>query len=105
NRYSKKKIRQKSLHCFNELVINAIEHGSNNEIKKKILVKIVFDINSIHFTIKDEGMGFNWKDYKKNNFKKLNNRQRGMGLFLVNYFSSYLNFNEKGNEVMCGISC
>ena len=90
-RYSNEIFYRKLLQCFNELITNAIEHGNKNDNNKKISVRIIFDIDSINFSVCDEGVGFDWKSrFKKNDLENSNKKLRGRGLFLVNYFSNSL---------------
>ncbi|MCK4798588.1 MAG: serine/threonine-protein phosphatase, partial [Spirochaetes bacterium] len=105
NRYSNEIFYGKSLQCFNELITNAIEHGNKNDKNKKISVRIIFDIDFVNFSVCDEGDGFDWKSCcKKNDLENSNSELRGRGLFLVNYFSNSLYFNQKGNEIGCVVS-
>ncbi|MBI9072404.1 MAG: ATP-binding protein [Melioribacteraceae bacterium] len=82
-----------------ELLINAIEHGSKNQIEKEVKCDVeLVDKTRIRIKVKDSGMGFDFKsiDYKIPNNP---NQQRNRGLALVNAMADDLIFNDKGNMV------
>lgn len=110
-----------------ELFMNAIEHGncsiSYNE-KTEFLAKDgnIFDLISkknknpliesrrvfLHyritpdqssFTIRDEGEGFDWRNYHTSVGEKGLTEQHGRGILMARHFLKDLHYNEKGNEV------
>jgi len=81
---------------------NAMIHGNKNNPEKTITVAYEKTSTGVSFSVKDEGMGFNYKsipdvtdDGKEKTFP-------GRGLFLIKTLSDHINFNEKGNEIRMG---
>lgn len=107
-----------------ELLINAIEHGNckisydektqwleknrdimelireKNKIQhvktRKVFLTYTISQNKSHFTIRDEGDGFDWKARLA---KKAEPGLHGMGMKMANLYVQNLTYNEKGNEV------
>ncbi|MCS5708017.1 ATP-binding protein [Candidatus Berkiella cookevillensis] len=113
---------------LNELFMNAIEHGNlgiTYEEKKNILtknkwlntvheklfltenrnkkVKVIFEktLDAITIFIKDNGKGFNWKDFLSHH-NTLNYNGRGI-MIARQYAFDEVDYNNQGNEVTCRI--
>jgi anti-sigma regulatory factor (Ser/Thr protein kinase) len=110
-----------------ELLVNAIEHGNCNisyeeksrhleaggdpmelirqknedpEIaKKRVYLTYKIRPHESSFTIRDEGEGFDWKNYKTETGEAGLSEQHGRGIFMASHFLSDLSYNNKGNEV------
>jgi len=108
-----------------ELLINAIEHGNckigfeektswlekNGDIMdlireknrdsavkaKKVFFSYTINPDGSHFTIRDEGEGFDWKTHLST--KTDSPGLHGMGVKMANLYVRNLAYNEKGNEV------
>ena len=88
-----------SLH---EAFQNAMIHGNQNDPKKSIIVDFEKSATGISFTVKDEGMGF---DFGKIPDIKDDGKEKtfpGRGLFLIKSLSDNVVFNEIGNEIQIG---
>ncbi|MBB6479206.1 cyclic nucleotide-binding domain-containing protein [Spirochaeta isovalerica] len=110
-----------------ELFMNAIEHGNCSisfEEKSRYLEKEgnIFDLINqknqdpeignrkvvVHyritpdgssFTIRDEGKGFDWRNYRSTTGEAGLDEQHGRGILMAMHYLKDLKFNDKGNEV------
>ncbi|MBI2790511.1 MAG: ATP-binding protein [Gammaproteobacteria bacterium] len=116
---------------INEIFINAIEHGNlgiscelksylkkrnqweqeiHNRLGKEenrskfVNVKFELNPNSLSITVKDQGCGFDWKNFCKPN--KINShKQHGRGILMAKeYCFDSMEFSQKGHEVRCMIA-
>lgn len=85
--------------CIDELLNNALIHGSDLDETKKIFVKIVFDHEKLTLSVEDEGDGFDYKNLLTGFAENSQTLPTKRGLFIVNYLMDELSFNEKGNRV------
>ena len=111
-----------------EMLLNALEHGNCNinydektqwlesghdilELisernkdpaiaAKKIILSYDIDVNETHFSIKDEGDGFDWQDMLQRDIEP---NLHGMGIKMTESMVKSLAYNEKGNEVFFSI--
>ena len=87
---------------FQEIVINAIEHGNNLEFEKEVLITVKVTANYLEITVKDQGAGFNWQQ-KKQKDSKLEDifvaTERGRGIILAQKAYDEVWYNSPGNEV------
>ncbi|MCK8825732.1 response regulator [Fuchsiella alkaliacetigena] len=94
-----------SLICigFEEMVINAIEHGNQLDKSKKVDIRVEVTEQYIKATIEDEGTGFDWTEKAtqvldvERDFDGL--EERGRGIKMTNKLYDELWYNEKGNQV------
>lgn len=112
---------------FVELMVNAVEHGNlgidcesksqwllegnyqdhlyflqtqEENREKQVLVELERDQNSIAVTIRDQGNGFNWKNYL--NFKpEQATSPNGRGIYIASKMFSTLEFLDEGRAVRC----
>lgn len=112
-----------------EMLLNALEHGNcciNYEDKtkwlesgrdmleliaeknkdpeiaaRKILISYEACSDETHFSIKDEGVGFNWREMLK---KDIEPNLHGMGIKMTEKMVKSLTYNEAGNEVFFSVS-
>ncbi len=115
-----------------EMFLNAVEHGNcgisydektkwlesgkgiGSLIEAKVKVPdiqkrtIAFEYsiskNTSHFTIADQGQGFDWESYLKKLAPENITELHGRGIFMTRYVSDKLNYNKKGNEVSFDIN-
>ena len=85
---------------LNELILNAVIHGNNQDITK--MVDIILEIkndNIIEATISDEGDGYNYKEVmvKYNDTSLLD--ESGRGMLIVSSLIDNISFNDRGNIV------
>ncbi len=69
--------------CLDEAITNAILHGNDADINKKLYVKVYRDDESVAFKINDEGPGFDKKLIDSVNTPASWDRENGRGLFLI----------------------
>jgi serine/threonine-protein kinase RsbW len=82
-----------------EAVNNAIQHGNKSNPDKNIEVAFKKQLNKLHFTIKDEGEGFDFENIPDPtdpaNIEKIN----GRGVFLMKNLADQVEFSENGKVV------
>jgi serine/threonine-protein kinase RsbW len=82
-----------------EAVNNAIQHGNKSNPDKNIEVIFRKQVSSLHFTIKDEGDGFDFENIPDPtdpaNIEKIN----GRGVFLMKNLADHVEFSENGKVV------
>ena len=82
-----------------EAVNNAIQHGNKSNPDKNIEVIFSKQANSLHFTIKDEGDGFDFENIPDPtdpaNIEKIN----GRGVFLMRNLADHVSFSDNGKIV------
>lgn len=85
---------------LNELIINSVIHGNNNDISKTVKIYIeVSSENIIKATISDEGKGYNYNEYLIKEQKQLSFDENGRGIALVSALIDTITFNDIGNTV------
>jgi len=111
-----------------EIIMNAIEHGNlsitfeekskakdsgnylkilkerlnlSKNINKKVTIDFTLDEQQALYTIRDEGDGFNHKEFLLKDVENLNDAQsqNGRGLFIASNIFDQMIFNETGNVV------
>lgn len=87
---------------YNELLINSILHGNQQDEQKMVKVFIATNQKDLIFSyIEDEGLGFN---YKKQLHKTQSSSdfflESGRGLQLVSGLSDRVRFNKQGNKII-----
>lgn len=86
---------------YNELLINAVIHGNENDKNKSVSVTIeIVDEDSIYSTITDEGNGF---DYNRM-LNEIENKDRlllesGRGIQLVQSLTNELHYERSGKQI------
>ena len=82
-----------------ESVTNAISHGNKQDKSKNVSLSLLFDNDSLKFTIKDQGTGFDYNNLPDptapENLDKLN----GRGIFLMKHLCDEVHFNDGGTAV------
>jgi serine/threonine-protein kinase RsbW len=82
-----------------EAVNNAIQHGNKSNPDKNIEVIFSKQPHSLHFTIKDEGEGFDFENIPDPtdpaNIEKIN----GRGVFLMKNLADHVSFSDNGKVV------
>lgn len=84
---------------LSEAVTNAIEHGNENDPKKKVIIHIEINSTEISASIQDEGIGFNPQTTKDPLDEKNLMETRGRGLFLLKEIADTLTFSENGTKL------
>lgn len=82
-----------------ELMINAIEHGNNNQIQMEVNCQIEYLENSrFKIMVTDQGDGFEYEDLDLR-IPDNPDQTRSRGLSLVNALADEMKFNDVGNEI------
>lgn len=86
---------------YSELLCNAVLHGNKGNNNKTVYVDIEIKEGFAYSTIKDEGDGFNYRDFIKSilNRKDVSLMESGRGIWLVYALSDTVSFNVLGNEI------
>lgn len=93
-----------SLICvgFQEIVINAMEHGNKMDPKKEVIIEIEVTKEYIKTTITDDGAGFDWSLVAEKELNigndSIDESERGRGIKISNKLYDELWYNEKGNQ-------
>lgn len=80
---------------LNELVVNGAMHGNEEDLNKKVFLKLILDKNSLKIIVKDEGRGVDFDTYLYDCTQK---RCNGRGLLIVEALTDQLILND--NEVI-----
>jgi hypothetical protein len=80
---------------LNELVINGAMHGNEEDLNKKVCLKLILDDDSLKIIVKDEGRGVDFDTSLYNCTEKSCN---GRGLLIVEALTDQLILNK--NEVI-----
>lgn len=116
--------------AISEMLVNAIEHGNLgisseeknllqkenrwlSEIKRRLQlpqhihqcvnVHVIHSESELRLHIKDDGQGFNWREFKSKNADNASMQGRGI-LMAQNLAFKSIEYSEKGNEVICMIA-
>lgn len=85
---------------LNELIINAVIHGNNQDITKKVSIYIeIQPENIIKTVISDEGKGYNYEELILKDNEEFSLDENGRGISLVAALIDTLTFNDMGNVV------
>ena len=83
-----------------EAVNNAIKHGNAEEKEKNVYLSLSLDSNLLKFTIKDEGIGFNYHNLPDPTSPENINKPGGRGIFLMKHLSDEVEFMDGGRVVV-----
>jgi len=81
---------------LNELIINGVLHGNQQDINKHLIIKVIINKLCIIIEVTDEGSGI---IYKHKSFGDYDFCESGRGLMLVEGLSD--KFDIDGNRVTC----
>jgi len=82
-----------------EAVINAIHHGNNADLNKKIALCCKIRPSKLIFKISDEGKGFNHKKIPDPTSPERINLEDGRGVYIMKQLSDKLIFRDNGSTV------
>jgi len=82
-----------------EAVNNAIQHGNGNNPEKSVTIAYNIDTNSVTFSIKDEGCGFDHNNLPDPTAPENIDKINGRGIFLMKNLSDEIEFDENGKQV------
>ena len=84
--------------AFEEALTNAIVHGNNNDSNKNVNISFNIKENMLEISIKDEGMGFNYKSIKTNDDDVY--RKNGRGILLISLYTDSFHFEDYGRKIV-----
>ncbi|MDM8160372.1 ATP-binding protein [Labilibaculum sp. K2S] len=79
-----------------EAVNNAILHGNQLDVTKKVKVEYNIDNESISFIVWDEGKGFDFSNIPDPTLPENLEKTHGRGIFLMNHLADDIEFGENG---------
>jgi len=85
--------------CLNEAVINAIIHGNQLDISKKVIVNAEVEPKRIVWTVTDEGSGFDYNHLADPTAPENLENLTGRGVFIIKHLADQCIFNATGNEI------
>jgi serine/threonine-protein kinase RsbW len=85
--------------ALEEAVANAIKHGHQGDVRKKVRVSYCVDSERTLARVTDEGPGFDPEDVADPLEPENLERSSGRGLLLMRHYMTWVRFNERGNCV------
>lgn len=85
--------------CTDEILTNALVHGNKASAHKKVSITLSFDTEKFSLTVQDEGDGFGAREYTRELKKNELDIPAKRGLFIVEYLTDMISFNDRGNEI------
>jgi serine/threonine-protein kinase RsbW len=79
-----------------EAVNNAILHGNQLDVTKKVRIGYNIDDESISFFIGDEGKGFDYMNIPDPTLPENLEKTHGRGIFLMNHLADDIEFGDNG---------
>lgn len=79
---------------------NAIEHGNQSDVKKRVSIEYSFQENVLSFVIKDEGRGFDHSSIPDPTLPENLEKLTGRGIFLMRSLADKLEFEDEGRMVI-----
>ena len=89
-----------SIHlALEEALMNAIKHGNQRDVSKKVEVRGTVSKSQFEITVKDEGKGFVRSEVPNPTDEGNLEKTSGRGLMLMEFYMSEVNYNETGNQI------
>jgi len=85
--------------ALEEAIVNAIKHGNQLDLAKRVYIKYHVSRDRFEIHIKDEGPGFNPADVPDPMAPENLERECGRGLLLMKHYMSEVRFHPPGNAV------
>ena len=82
-----------------EAVNNAIQHGNKENEELSINVSVKDNQNKVCFSVKDEGVGFDFENLPDPTSPENLLKENGRGIFLMRNLADKVEFTGQGNEV------
>ncbi|TAD97130.1 MAG: ATP-binding protein [Bacteroidetes bacterium] len=82
-----------------ESVNNAIRHGNKGDASKNVDLSLEVGSNSLCFTIKDEGKGFDYDDLPDPTDPEHLTNIGGRGIFIIKHLADEVKFLARGNTI------
>jgi serine/threonine-protein kinase RsbW len=88
--------------ALEEAVVNAIEHGHDHDLSKRVRVWWAVTPVAVTVVVEDEGPGFDPARVPDPRLPENAERPDGRGLYLIHAYMSWVQFNHRGNRLaMC----
>ncbi|MBI4929941.1 MAG: ATP-binding protein [Bacteroidetes bacterium] len=86
--------------ALTEAVNNALQHGNKANPNKNIEITFKVKNDTLYFTIKDQGTGFDFTNLADPTDPKNIEKPTGRGIFLMKHLADKVAFEDKGTKVM-----
>ena len=86
--------------ALTEAVNNGLQHGNKANPDKHIEVTFKVKIDTLFFTVKDEGNGFDFRNLPDPTDPANIEKPTGRGLFLMKHLADNISFEDKGTKVI-----
>lgn len=83
-----------------ECVTNAIVHGNNLDVNKKVDLELHLDENQVEFVIMDEGKGFDFDHLVDPTSPENLEKTGGRGIFIMKHLSDGIKFEDNGRKTI-----
>ena len=89
-----------SIHlALEEALMNAIKHGNQRDVSKKVQVTGIVSKSQFEITVKDEGKGFVRAEVPDPTDDGNVGKTSGRGLMLMEFYMSEVKYNDTGNQI------
>ena len=89
-----------SIHlALEEALMNAIKHGNQRDVSKKVEVRGTVSKSQFEIRVKDEGKGFVRSEVPDPTDEGNLEKTSGRGLMLMEFYMSEVNYNDTGNQI------
>jgi serine/threonine-protein kinase RsbW len=85
--------------ALTEAVNNALQHANKADPDKQINITFRVKDNVLYFTVKDEGLGFDFNNLADPTDPKNIEKPSGRGIFLMKHLADKISFEENGTKV------
>lgn len=85
--------------CLDEVLINAIKHGNNEDKAKKVTISLFIDKDIWAIRVEDEGEGFSPKDVPTTASKEYYELDHGRGILLMQNYMDEIWYFDRGTRV------
>jgi serine/threonine-protein kinase RsbW len=82
-----------------EALVNAVKHGHQGRENLPVWVRYQVGEDQVLVEVEDQGSGFNPEQVADPRAPGNRERSSGRGLFLMRYYASWVQYNERGNRV------
>ena len=89
-----------SIHlALEEALMNAIKHGNQRDVSKKVQVTGIVSKSQFEITVRDEGKGFVRAEVPDPTDDGNVEKTSGRGLMLMEFYMSEVKYNDTGNQI------
>lgn len=85
--------------ALTEAVNNAIIHGNKCDPSKNVEVNVTRSNHTLSFTVKDQGVGYDYRNLPDPTAPENLEKLTGRGVFLMNQLSDMVIFSDNGSRV------